>query len=44
MEMEYIFETQNLKVRKFKLEDARCLYENHLEEEVKKWFLLLIVF
>ena len=38
MEMEYIFETQNLKVRKFKLEDARCLYENHLEEEVKKWF------
>ena len=35
--MEYIFETEHLKVRKFKIEDAQCLYENHLEEEVKKW-------
>ena len=35
--MEYIFETEHLKVRKFKTEDAQCLYENHSEEEVKKW-------
>ena len=35
--MEYIFETEHLKVRKFKIEDAQCLYENHSEEEVKKW-------
>lgn len=35
--MEYIFETKHLKIRKFKMEDAQCLYENHLEEEVKKW-------
>ncbi len=35
--MEYIFETEHLRVRKFKLEDAQQLYENHLEEEVKKW-------
>lgn len=35
--MEYIFETEHLKIRKFKIEDARCLYKNHLEEEVKKW-------
>ena len=35
--MEYMFETEHLKVRKFKIEDAQCLYENHLEEEVKKW-------
>lgn len=35
--MEYIFETEHLKIRKFEIEDAQCLYENHLEEEVKKW-------
>ena len=35
--MKYIFETEHLKVRKFEIEDAQCLYENHLEEEVKKW-------
>ncbi len=35
--MEYIFETAHLKVRKFEIEDARCLYANHLGEEVKKW-------
>lgn len=35
--MEYIFETEHLRVRKFKMEDAGCLYKNHLEEEVKKW-------
>ena len=35
--MEYIFETEHLRIRKFEPEDAKCLYENHLEEEVKKW-------
>ena len=35
--MEYIFETEHLKIRKFEIGDAQCLYENHLEEEVKKW-------
>ena len=34
--MEYLFETEHLKIRKFEIEDARCLYENHLEE-VKRW-------
>ena len=24
-------------VRKFELDDARCLYKNHLEEDVIKW-------
>ena len=35
--MEYLFETAHLRVRKFALEDARTLYENHREEEVQKW-------
>ena len=35
--MEYIFETENLKIRKFCTQDAKQLYENHLEDEVKKW-------
>ena len=35
--MEYMFDTEHLKIRKFKMEDAQRLYENHLEEEVKKW-------
>lgn len=35
--MEYLFETQHLKIRKFEPEDAGRLYENHLEEDVKKW-------
>lgn len=35
--MEYIFETERLKIRKFVIDDARVLYQNHLEEEVKKW-------
>lgn len=35
--MQYIFETEHLRVRKFEMEDAQCLYKNHLEEEVKKW-------
>lgn len=36
-EMEYIFETEHLKIRKFVLDDARSLYKNHLEEDVIKW-------
>lgn len=35
--MSYIFETEHLKIRKFQMEDVQRLYENHLEEEVKKW-------
>lgn len=35
--MGYLFETEHLRIRKFKMEDAKCLYENHLEEEVKRW-------
>ena len=35
--MEHIFETAHLRIRKFVMEDAQSLYENHLEEEVKKW-------
>ena len=35
--MEYVFETEHLKVRKFEIKDAKRLYENHLEEEVKRW-------
>lgn len=35
--MEYIFETKNLRIRKFEIQDAQQLYENHHEEEVKKW-------
>lgn len=35
--MKYIFETEHLKIRKFEIDDAQCLYKNHLEEEVKKW-------
>lgn len=35
--MDYIFETQHLRIRKFKIEDVQSLYENHLEDEVKKW-------
>ncbi len=35
--MDYMFETEHLRIRKFKIEDTQCLYENHIEEEVKKW-------
>ena len=35
--MDYIFETKHLIIRKFRADDALHLYENHLEEEVKKW-------
>ena len=36
--MEIMFETKRLAVRKFMDEDARQLYENHLDDEVRKWF------
>lgn len=35
--MEQIFETEHLIIRKFCQKDAKSLYENHLEEEVRKW-------
>ncbi|MBO4414361.1 MAG: GNAT family N-acetyltransferase [Lachnospiraceae bacterium] len=34
---EYFFETERLAVRKFDPEDAKRLYENHRDDEVKKW-------
>ena len=36
--MDIMFETEHLIVRKFMKEDARQLYENHLDDEVRKWF------
>ena len=36
--MDMLFETERLIVRKFKPEDAQPLYENHMDEEVRKWF------
>ena len=38
MKTEKLFETEHLIVRKFRDEDAQKLYENHLDEEVRKWF------
>ena len=35
--MEYIFETEHLRIRKFDLEDAPQLYRNHQESEARKW-------
>lgn len=35
--MEHIFETEQLRIRKFVMEDAKSLYKNHSEEEVKRW-------
>lgn len=35
--MEYLFETERLRVRKFEAEDTENLYRIHLDEEVKKW-------
>lgn len=35
--MDYMFETEHLRIRMFKREDSLDLYVNHLEEEVKKW-------
>ena len=36
--MEKLVETKHLYIRKFRDEDARKLYENHLDDEVRKWF------
>ncbi len=36
--MDILFETEQLIVSKFKAEDAQQLYENHRDEEVRKWF------
>ncbi len=36
--MDMLFETERLIVRKFKAKDAEQLYENHMDEEVRKWF------
>lgn len=33
-----MIETERLVIRKFRNEDARQLYENHLDDEVRKWF------
>ncbi len=38
MAKDTLFETPHLIVRKFKVEDAEQLYENHMDEEVGKWF------
>ncbi len=35
--MEYIFETEHLRVRKFIPEDAENIYRIHLDQEVQKW-------
>ena len=35
--MEYIFETEHLRVRRFEREDAENLCRIHMDEEVKKW-------
>ena len=37
LNMQYIFETQHLRVRRFESGDADSLYRIHLDEEVKKW-------
>ena len=36
--MDKLFETERLIVRRFRDGDARPLYENHLDDEVRKWF------
>ena len=35
--MKYMFETENLRVRRFEPDDAPRLYAYHLDEAVKKW-------
>lgn len=37
MDMDAIFETEHLIIRKFNMEDAQSLFENHLEDDVQKW-------
>ena len=36
--MEYLLETEHLKIRKFRSGDAPRLFQIHLDEDVKKWF------
>lgn len=36
--MDALFETEHLIARKLREEDAQKLYENHLDDEVRKWF------
>ena len=36
--MDKMFETERLIIRKLGDEDAQKLYENHLDDEVRKWF------
>ena len=36
--MGMLFETERLMVRIFRADDAKQLYENHRDEEVRKWF------
>ena len=36
--MDYLFETEHLRIRMFQSGDAEPLYKNHLEEEVKNGF------
>jgi len=36
--MACVFETKRLRIRKFEMEDAKRLYENHLDAEIQKWF------
>ena len=36
--MEVQFETERLIIRRFREEDAQALYENHGDDEVRKWF------
>ncbi len=35
--MIYLFESEPLRFRKFEIADAKRLYDNHLEEEIKHW-------
>lgn len=35
--MEYLFETEHLRFRRFELSDAQRLYENHIETDLKQW-------
>lgn len=34
--MKLFFETEHLLIRQFEIEDANRLYQNHMEEKVKK--------
>ena len=36
-DMDHVFETAHLRIRKFAPTDAQALYDHHLEYEVKKW-------